>query len=452
MPYLTHKIQTEHQKWHVMNVSMIQSLINAVEKPAIFIDHNYVIKAINQAYRDHYNSEVTLGHSHCYEISHNASQPCDKHGEDCPLLHCKNSGQSHRVLHIHKNGSKKEYCDILMRPVVNDDGITVGFLEILEKVSFASHESKTDKLIGVSKAFKDMVELVNRSATSDISILLHGETGTGKELVANAIHKASLRNSEPFIVVECTGLSDALFESELFGHEKGAFTGANTCKKGLIDLVHGGTLFLDEVGDIPLNQQVKLLRLLETGSYRSVGGIEAKYANFRLICASHKDLKQMVDMGDFRQDLYYRLAGFPIHLPSLSQRQEDIPLLANHYLSQTQHKEKYFSAQALATLIQYDFPGNIRELKNIVERAVLMGDEDKINDKSLGLSEPTSDDKISTTSNLTLVQLEKSYLEQFCHGSSKINVQQIADNLGISKRTFYRKLKQHQIILKKRAN
>jgi len=432
-----------------MNVSMIQSLINAVEKPAIFIDHNYVIKAINQAYRDHYTTEVTLGQSHCYEISHHANQPCDKHGEDCPLLNCTQSGKSHRVLHIHRNGQKKEYCDILMRPVVDDDGITVGFLEILERVSFASHESDTDKLIGVSKTFKDMIELVNRSAKSDISILLHGETGTGKELVANAIHNESLRNSEPFIVVECTGLSDSLFESELFGHEKGAFTGANTSKKGLIDLVHGGTLFLDEVGDIPLNQQVKLLRLLETGCYRSVGGIEAKHADFRLICASHKDLKSMVDAGNFRQDLYYRLAGFPIYLPSLAQRQEDIPLLANHYLSITQHKEKYFSSHAIAALIQYDFPGNIRELINIVERAVLMGDEEKISEKALGLYGPTNNSTENSNTSLTLAQLEKSYLEQVCLSSSKPGVQQIADDLGISKRTFYRKLKHHQITFKK---
>jgi len=427
---------------------MIQSLINAVEKPAIFIDHNYVIKAINQAYRDHYTSEVVLDSSHCYEISHHADQPCDKHGEDCPLLHCNQSAKSHRVLHIHKNGVKKEYCDILMRPVVNDDGITVGFLEILEKVSFASHESETDKLIGISKAFKEMIELVNRCAKSDISILLHGETGTGKELVANAIHKASPRSNEPFIVVECTGLSDALFESELFGHERGAFTGANTSKKGLIDLVHGGTLFLDEVGDIPLNQQVKLLRLLETGSYRSVGGVEAKYANFRLICASHKNLINMVDIGEFRQDLYYRLAGFPIRLPSLSERQEDIPLLANHYLALTQYKEKYFSPQVIAALVQYDFPGNIRELKNIVERAVLMGDEDKISCSALGLIKSTSEKAINDTG-VTLVQLEKKHIEQICNSPTKQNAQQVANKLGISKRTFYRKLKQHQITLNK---
>ena len=432
-----------------MNVSMIQSLINAVEKPAIFIDHNYVIKAINQAYRDHYTTDVILGRSHCYEISHHANQPCDKHGEDCPLLNCTQSGKSHRVLHIHRNGQKKEYCNILMRPVVDDDGITVGFLEVLEKVSFASHESESDKLIGVSKSFKEMIELVNRCAKSDISVLLHGETGTGKELVANAIHNASLRNSEPFIVVECTGLSDALFESELFGHEKGAFTGANTSKKGLIDLVHGGTLFLDEVGDIPLNQQVKLLRLLETGSYRSVGGIEAKYADFRLICASHKDLKSMVDDGNFRQDLYYRLAGFPIYLPSLTQRQEDISLLANHYLSLTQHKEKYFSSHAIAALIQYEFPGNIRELKNIVERAVLMGDDEKISEKALGLNEPANNQTENSNRSLTLAQLEKSYLEQVCFNSTKQAVQKIADDLGISKRTFYRKLKQHQLMFKR---
>ncbi len=432
-----------------MNISMIQSIINAVEKPAIFIDHNYVIKAINQAYTEHYHSQVKIGKSHCYQISHNADSPCDQHGEDCPLISCKADNKNHRVLHIHKNGQKKEYCDILMRPVINDDGITIGFLEILDKVSYASHNSKNDKLIGISPLFKQMLEMINRCANSDISVLLHGETGTGKELVANAIHQASPRKDRPFIVVECTGLTDNLFESELFGHEKGAFTGATSSKKGLIDLAHGGTLFLDEVGDIPLNLQVKLLRLLETGSYRPVGGMEVKYADFRLICASHKNLTNMVKEQTFRQDLYYRLAAFPLYLPSLTQRKDDIPLLAKHYLKQASLEQKTFSSAALTTLMLYPFPGNIRELKNIIERAILMSDDDIIDINSLGLNyefpnnNPLSIDKKANT--LTLSQLEQYYLRLVCQNNQNKNIQEIADLLGVSKRTFYRKLQQHHI-------
>lgn len=434
-----------------MNVSMIQSMINAIEKPAIFIDHHYVIKAINKAYSEHYQSNVILGKSHCYEISHQATQPCDHHGEDCPLVHCKQSNKSQRVLHIHKNGDGKEYCNILMKPVINDDGITVGFLEILEKVSYASHQSEQDKLIGISPVFKKMLEMINRCAQSDISVLLHGDTGTGKELTAKAIHKASARNTKAFIVLECTGLSEALFESELFGHEKGAFTGANTNKKGLIDLVQGGTLFLDEVGDIPLSLQVKLLRLLETGTYRSVGGVTIKQANFRIICASHKDLLAMVKQGTFRHDLYYRLAAFPLYLPSLSLRQEDIPLLAQHYLSQSEFSHKSFAPTAISALMTYPFPGNIRELKNIVERAVLMNDDGIIDVESLGLVDFNSPQKPpSLTENpLTLLEIEKKHLALLCSNHPQLTAQPLAELLGISKRTLYRKLKQHQLILKK---
>ncbi len=429
-----------------MNISMIQSLINAIEKPAIFIDHHYIIKATNQAYSEHYKTAIKVGVSHCYQISHQASNPCDQHGEDCPLLHCKASGKSHRVLHIHKNGDNKEYCDILMRPIVNDDGITVGFLEILDKVSYASHRSENDKLIGASPAFRKMLAMINRCAKSDISVLLHGDTGTGKELVANAIHQASERKDQPFIVVECTGLSESLFESELFGHEKGAFTGANTHKKGLIDLVKGGTLFLDEVGDIPLSLQVKLLRLLETGTYRSVGGMVTKQADFRLICASHKNLTDMVAQGTFRHDLYYRLAAFPIYLPSLAQRQEDIPLLAEHYLAYYSNNEKSFSASALSALMLYPFPGNIRELKNIINRAVLMGDDNIITLASLGL--PHFNSAYENGETLTLKALEQTYLQQICQHQKGKSAQEIATLLGISKRTFYRKLKQYNISLR----
>ncbi len=437
-----------------MNISMIQSLINAIEKPAIFIDHDYVIKAKNKAYADHYINEVQLGKSHCYEISHHAQHPCDQHGEDCPLIACKESNQNQRVLHIHKNGSAKEYCDIVMRPVINDDGITVGFLEILDKVSYASHQSEHDKLIGVSSAFKQMIEMINRCAKSDISILLHGDTGTGKELAANAIHHASDRKDHPLVIVECTGLSEALFESELFGHEKGAFTGANVSKKGLIDLVQGGTLFLDEVGDIPLSLQVKLLRLIETGTYRSVGGMAVKQSNFRLICASHKNLLAMVKEGAFRQDLYYRLAVFPILLPSLTQRQEDIPLLAEHYLSQSLYHYKSFTESALSALMCYSFPGNIRELKNIVDRAVLMNDTDLIDVECLGLPLHQTANEFEHTASVvkvsaSLAENEKAHLKTICWRHKTKSAQDIANLLGISKRTLYRKLQQYQLSLVK---
>jgi transcriptional regulator with PAS, ATPase and Fis domain len=336
-----------------MNTSVVQSMINAIDKPTIFITPDYVIKAVNQAYLDTYDVDVKVGHSKCFEISHQNPSPCDKHGEACPLQECVSTHRAASVVHIHATGKGKSYCDILMRPVQDEDGITIGFLEILNKIDYAAVESKQHKMIGKSPVFKSMLNQINRAAQSNIAVLLQGETGTGKELVAQAVHQASKRNDKPFVVIECTGLSENLFESELFGHEKGAFTGATTSKKGLIEIAHGGTVFFDEIGDVPLNMQVKLLRLLETQSFRAVGGLKQKHSDFRLVCATHKNLLELVDKGEFRRDLYYRIAGFPLYLPALRDRKEDIPGLIKHFLKYSDYQHKTFSAGAIARLCQY---------------------------------------------------------------------------------------------------
>lgn len=423
----------------------IQAIIEAVEKPAIFITHDYSIEAVNQAYRDTYTTQVILGKSKCYGVSHNFSKPCDQKGEACPLSSCKETGKNSSALHIHKTGSGDTYCNILMKPVKDNNGITIGFLEILEKVDFASSVSSDLKLIGKSKPFQELLKMITRSAKSNISILLQGETGTGKELAALSIHQASKRANKPFIEVECTGLNESLFESELFGHEKGAFTGANTSKKGLVCMANGGTLFLDEIGDVPLNLQVKLLRLLETGHYRRVGSVEKQMANFRLICASHKNLEKMVEQGEFREDLYYRIAAFPITLPTLRQRKSDVSLLAEHLLSKSEFCSKKFSPEALAALSQYHYPGNVRELKNIVQRSALLSDDDLINVEHLpqsiiGLNEiETHSSNLSSNEKEHITKLLNHYGNQ---------PKTIADNLEISVRTLYRKLQKHQLNIK----
>lgn len=430
-----------------MNISTIESMISALEKPAIFITTDYKILAVNQAYKDTYELPVEIGKSHCYEISHGSSLPCDQVGEDCPLKRCKETKKTQSALHIHQTDKGRSYCDILMRPVIDDDGITIGFLEIVEGVTYASHKSEANKIVGISDTFKNLLSLINRSAKSEISILLHGETGTGKELVANAVHAASKHKNEPFVVVECTGLSESLFESELFGYERGAFTGANSSKKGLIEAVNGGTLFLDEIGDIPMNQQVKLLRLLETGTYRSVGGLEVKKANFRLVCATHKNLREMIDKNEFREDLYYRIAGFPIELPSLRERLPDIPLLAQHFLSLSEFHSKRFSEQALLCLQRYSFPGNIRELRNIVERAALMADEDEIDIEHLPAYVVQEAKSPSPVEHKPLNSLEETYLAQLCTEYAGRS-EELAQHLGISRRTLYRKLKKYGLSLR----
>tara|TARA_R110001583_G_scaffold3967_1_gene23880 strand:- start:54 stop:1355 length:1302 start_codon:yes stop_codon:yes gene_type:complete len=423
----------------------IQAIIESVEKPAIFITHDYSIEAVNQAYRDTYTTKVILGKSKCYGVSHNFNKPCDQKGEACPLSSCRETGKNSSALHIHKTGSGDTYCNILMKPVKDNNGLTIGFLEILEKVDFASSVSSDRKLIGKSKPFQELLKMITRSANSNISILLQGETGTGKELAALSIHQASKRANKPFIEVECTGLNESLFESELFGHEKGAFTGATTSKNGLVCMSNGGTLFLDEIGDVPLNLQVKLLRLLETGHYRRVGSVEKQTANFRLICASHKNLEQMVERGEFREDLYYRIAAFPIILPTLRARKSDISILAEHLLLKSEFSSKKFTIEALTALSQYHYPGNVRELKNIVQRSALLSDDDLINVEHLPDSVITLNEINNNSTNLT--SNEKEHITKLLNqygNQPKI----IAKNLEISVRTLYRKLQKHQLNIK----
>jgi len=424
----------------------IQAIIESVEKPAIYLTPDYSIEAVNQAYRDTYTAEVVLGKSKCYEVSHNAAKPCDQLGETCPLSTCKTTDKNSSALHIHHTELGDVYCNILMKPVKNNDGITIGFLEILEKVEFASSVSSDRKLIGKSQAFQALLKMITRSAKSSISVLLQGDTGTGKELVALSIHQASKRSNEPFIEVECTGLSESLFESELFGHEKGAFTGANSSKKGLVCMANNGTLFLDEIGDIPLNLQVKLLRLIETGHYRRVGSVEKQKANFRLICASHKNIEKMVEKGTFREDLYYRIAAFPIGLPTLKERKSDISLLAEHLLLKSEFSSKQFTDEALSILSEYHYPGNVRELKNIVQRSALLSDDEFIDVEHLPQNIISVNKAEDHSANL--IANEKKYLIELLNQYGN-QPKLIADNLEISVRTLYRKLQKHQLNVKK---
>lgn len=432
-----------------MNTSVIQSTINAIDKPVIFLNLDYTIQAVNDSYRELYKSNVITGQSKCYEISHNSTDPCDKHGEACPLKLCLENDKSNSVVHIHHTELGKQFCDILMKPVKDDNGITIGFLEIIEDISFASADMKKNKMVGESHEFRQMLKHVNRAAKSDIAVLLQGQTGTGKELVAQALHDGSDRKEKPFVIIECTGLNETLFESELFGHEKGAFTGATHAKKGLVEIANGGTVFFDEIGDVPLNMQVKLLRLIETRTFRSVGGLKQKKADFRFLSASHKNLKQLVQQGRFREDLYYRIAGFPIHLPALSSRKEDIPLLVNYFLNHSEFNHKEFSSAALTAIQNYSFPGNIRELKNIVEQSSLLSDEDIIEKSDLPDYVFEQSNAFSDKWHSNLISLEKvesDYLKMVFKNKQD-SIEEVAGKLDVSVRTLYRKLSKYSIKL-----
>ena len=420
----------------------VNQLLNSRTEPSVILDRNYVIVAANSAYEKLHDFKVN-NKSHCYEISHHYKKPCDQEGETCPLKLCLESNTAQRSLHIHQTKSGAEHVDIQLSPIHDDEGEIKYFIESTKPVKCASTHPKASGLVGSSIAFNTVIEMVQRVACSDVSVLLQGESGTGKELIAEAIHHTSARSKGPFVAVDCSGLTESLFESELFGHEKGAFTGAQTRKIGLAEAANGGTLFLDETGDISLSLQTKLLRLIETGTFRRVGGIETLKTDFRLISASHKNLRAMVDNGEFRNDLYYRISAFPLHIPSLKERIEDIPLLINSLLKRFYPEiNMTISNEAIECLQQYPFPGNIRELSNIIQRATLMVDDDEIEYQHLpdeckkNLNEDNN--KTCFSELITLKELEKRYLNW---AASRIeNKTKLAKSLGVSERTLYRKL------------
>ncbi|MBF0136404.1 MAG: sigma-54-dependent Fis family transcriptional regulator [Magnetococcus sp. DMHC-1] len=437
--------------------------------PTILVDLEYRVLACNKLYEENYGPITGLGKARCYEISHSYSRPCDQEGESCPLHACLETGVSQRLLHVHQTPEGKEYVDVEIRPIHDHDGKIVYYLEILTPVRIASADPAPVGLVGSSPAFQHMLQMIQRVANSKVSVLLLGESGTGKEVVARAIHQASPRTAMPFVPVECSGLTESLFESELFGYERGAFTGAHLRKIGLAEVAHQGTLFLDEIGDIPLPLQVKLLRLLETKSFRRVGGINTHYANFRLICATNRDLAAMVAQGEFRLDLYYRIGVFPIYMPPLRDRRDDLPVLVQSLLNRTEGGQGiHLAPETMEWLMNHPFTGNIRELMNILERAIIMMDGQTMLPEHLPdhghlfpsspghtnaphlnpdpTSCPDTDQQhvappvsFQLQEILPLDQVEMLYLDQVIRqfGSDKAL---LADKLKVSLRTLYRKI------------
>ena len=245
-----------------------------------------------------------------------------------------------------------------------------------ENLDLKQRVERKYEMIGVSKAMQDIRERIATAAPTNGRVLIYGENGAGKELIARALHRQSLRADKPFIEVNCAAIPQELIESELFGHEKGAFTGATARKIGKIELAHEGTLFLDEIGDMSLATQAKVLRVLQEQKFERVGGTETLEADFRVFAASNKNLDEEIEEGRFREDLYYRLNVIPFYVPPLRERKEDIPLLARHFLEEISEENgrrlKTLAPDALDILMQYDWPGNIRELKNVMERLMIM--------------------------------------------------------------------------------
>ncbi|MBF0454819.1 MAG: sigma 54-interacting transcriptional regulator [Magnetococcales bacterium] len=424
--------------------------LNAISDPAMLLDANYRILATNSAYRDVYHGGEDVTGEHCYQSSHGYDRPCDEAGECCPLKNCINSNATEQLLHVHHSPSGKEYVDVETSPIKDSQGQVLYYREILKQTLIASAEPKASGLVGVSPSFTQMLDEVHKVAREQIPVLLLGESGTGKELIARALHDASDRARKPFVPVECSGLSEMLFESELFGHHKGAFTGALFDKEGLIEVAQGGTLFLDEIGDVPSSLQVKLLRLLESRTYRKVGETKTRQANFRLICATNRDLNQMMEKGQFRQDLYYRISTYPIQLPPLRERREDIGLLARSILLRISPKLSLsLTNKACDHLSRYPFPGNIRELVNILERARIRAGRTQLTPAHFpDLLTPLQRVKPTTQQSpvwspdeaiITLKELESRYLRHLLKTYPNTQAK-LASQLGMSHRTLTRKI------------
>lgn len=300
------------------------------------------------------------------------------------------------------------------------------------------------ELIAQSPAMKPVLEMISRVGPSDASVLIAGENGSGKGLAARALHAVSNRAGESFVSVNMGGLAEGIFESELFGHVRGAFTDAKADRVGRFELAEGGTLFLDEVANVPVAQQAKLLRVLETGEYERVGSSKTRKADVRFISATNADLDAEATAGKFRQDLLFRLNTIQIHLPPLRDRREDIPLLADLFLRQ--QKQRYrkqvegFEAAAMDALLNHAWPGNVRELNHVIERAVLMSRKDLIRADDLGLG--TSRQRTASLDEMSMEEVEK-FLIQKTLARFEGNARKAAESLGFSRSAFYRRLEKH---------
>ena len=316
-------------------------------------------------------------------------------------------------------------------------------------------EGKFDRshIVGKSKALMDVLATIERISKTNASVLITGESGTGKELIAEAVHRNSPRAKKPFVKVNLGGISQSLFESEMFGHKKGAFTDASSDRVGRFELADKGTIFLDEIGDLDLSCQVKLLRVLQEQTFEVLGDSRPRKVDIRVVSATNADLRQMVQEHTFREDLFYRINLITVHLPALRERRDDIPLLARHFADQQCQQNGLpkvdFTPEAMKYLQSLPYPGNIRELKNLVERTLLVSGKETLDVDDFKAQNPHSAEAIPSQSldNLTLDELERQRillaLEQYGN-----NLTQVATSLGLSRPALYRRLEKHNINIK----
>ena len=305
--------------------------------------------------------------------------------------------------------------------------------------------TRFESMIGQSRPMQEVFDLIQDVAPMNSTVLITGETGTGKGLAAKAIHSNSPRSEGPFVIVNCGAIPDHLMESELFGHQKGAFTNAIETKKGRLELAHGGTLFLDEIGEIGMRMQIDLLRVLEDRVFYRVGGTQPIEADFRVIAATNRNLEKAIEEGMFRKDLFYRLNVISFQMPPLRERKEDIPLLTEHFLLRYSHETNKsidkISREATDELMLYEWPGNVRELENAIERAVVVGKERKIMAEDLPIFNPEAPPPVLVKS---IKEVEKVHIAQILE-ENNWNIARTAKILGINRSTLYTKIKAYDI-------
>ncbi|MCB0723741.1 MAG: sigma-54-dependent Fis family transcriptional regulator [Ignavibacteriae bacterium] len=346
--------------------------------------------------------------------------------------------------------------DYISKPF-NIDEFTKKVDRAVEKVKLRyrlKHDyTETDRfdntIIGVSKKMQKVYEMIDSVSKADTNVLIEGQSGTGKELVARAIHRRSSRRSGPFIAINCSAIPDALMESELFGHARGAFTGATERQKGVFELAHGGTLLLDEIAEMPFNLQSKLLRVIETWEIKPLGSDRIRRTDVRLISATNQNIKKLIEEKKFREDLYYRISTVTIKLPELKERKQDIPLLATHFLGEFSNETgRNFSItpSAVEVLVGYPWKGNVRELKNTLERAAIISNSEVLDEKNFKFLKTgtENEDEFNIDLNMELKDLEKNYIQKVLeeNGWNKL---QAANILGIDRKTLYNKIRLYNI-------
>jgi transcriptional regulator with PAS, ATPase and Fis domain len=427
----------------------LQELIDANDQPFVVIDREYRIVAANQRYAETYGttSDAIVG-QRCYAVSHHATRPCHENGEQCPHRALFEHGEAVEVLHTHFHADDQpERTRIRGHALRGMNGERYLGEQLYPLEADAGTDCDAMQMVGQSPAFLACVDNLARVADSEASILLYGESGVGKELAARFIHARSARAGGAFIVINCAAVPETLFESELFGHERGAFSGSSGLKKGLFELADGGSLFLDEVAEIPVGLQAKLLRVLETGEFRRVGGTHTLKADVRLVSATNRKLLDEVDEKRFRLDLYYRLAGIDVNLPTLRERREDLPGLTAFLLKRLAGGRRAcrLDPTALAMLQAYDFPGNVRELRNLLQRAVLTCRDGVIRASDLNLPATAAAGAVAAAGALNsqpLAEVERAHIRTLLD-THQGHRNRVATALGITERTLYRKLKRY---------